>query len=300
MPERPEGSHIVIPPLRRHFYGLIHQVALTAGQIGAANAVQVQLGEADFLLRGRSTFIEPAATGGRIKLQFEVVPGEVLQFGPEWASSQGSGQFPQFFRTARRIPGGAIFQCTADDRQLVAAAATVRVLNFGDREWRRPIEPSRYYAEAQEFKYHADFSTNGNVGVALPANGNIPFGIQIGRDADFQIHKVILEVTGDATIDIVSGAGKNLGWFSRPCHVRLLGATDPTADPAAGGLPFILPTPVWLSANASLSVIMADLSGAVNECLAVFEGVKLKPPGGLPVDPAMLERLMPLGRAVTD
>lgn len=286
------GAAIVIPPRRKHFFGLVHQLAgataMTAGQVGASDQYQI-MGDADFLQHATAAIWTPVATGGRVKAQFEVVPGELLFQQPHWLSALGTGQFPQVLAAPKRIPRGALYKMTCDDRQVVAAAASVRVLHIGERLYDDPFEPARCYATAEPFKTGIDYTAEG-LG-ALAANAVVPQPLVIGNDADFEIRRLVILALGEATIDIVSGGGKNLGWFSRACHVSLLGATDPNGDPPSGALPFRLPTPVFLPAQASLQITVADLSGVANCVQVILLGRKLKPAGGLPLSPDIMAAL---------
>ena len=287
-----------LPPVmlraqRSRFFCAIHQLdttEITAGIVGAANNLQIP-GDSDFRILRRAAVYSSVAAG-QLKVQFEVIPGERFFDVPLFASALGRGGSPwPPFRQHRILPAGAQFRMIVDDRQTVAAAAALRVAHIGEKIFRVPQDPPRLYAEQRDGWYTADFTAQG-IG-AIGASATLPGAIQIRSDHDFQItHLVILCDSPEATL-LIWSASPFHGWFSRACHASLLGATTFDADPPAGARPFILSTPLWLQAKATLSVEAADLSAAANRMQVIFGGFELRPPGGLPVTDE-------LGQAIED
>jgi len=276
---------LCLPPRQREFYGLIHQFAagqaqpaLTGGQLNAVDTVQVD-GSADFLLVGHAAM----ATSLQAKVQFDISGGINFHQDKIFLSGLGSGYFPQWIDPPRLIPRGtAAFRALVDDRQLVPAANTIRILHIGMKVLARP-RPALYYESQEPYKYLADFTDQGPTGGAIGANKALSLPVGINSDADFEIQKIAILSDGDLTLDILA-TSDTLSWFSRPCHTQLLGGTTIEAiGPGlfSGAWPFRLPGRKFVPAVGAIQVTATDLTGASNRAQVIFIGRKLRPPGGI-------------------
>jgi len=290
-------------PRYRHFYGLVHQYIgtgqIAAGSLNNPDSFQIDQ-DADFIERATGAEFS-SLTGGELKAQFEIVPGELLQQFPMYVNSLGSGQLPKWWPQAgrlggKRIPRGCIYKSTVDDRQAVATASTLRLAHYGFKAFATPIVGPMAYQSAEPFRYGVDYTTEG-VG-ALGANATNPQPVNVGIDADFEIYKLIILCDGPGTIDIISSSAfGNHAWFNRTFSLALLGATEIDADPSAGEWPFRLADlagPVWIPGGGAIQVTVADTSGATNRVQVILEGLKLKPAMGINIDPAVLAHALQL------
>ena len=275
-----------VAPRRREFYGLVHQfVPLAASVRGAQDNVQVD-GQADFLLHATNAVYED----GQAKVQFVIQPDRNLFQTPVFIGALGRGNFPRWMQVPALIPRAQTFTCIADDRQAIPGTNTIRILHVGQKVYDRPFEAARAYTHVNEYDFVSNF-TNDDGGVGpLAANGTNIAPINVFADADFDIYKVSILADGDATIQIET-SGKALSWFNRPCSIALLAGTTINAAIPAGAWPFKLPGPLRVPASGSIVTTVADLSGFSNRIQVIFHGVRLKPPGGLPVDARALVQL---------
>ena len=286
----PPGT-IITPARRKHFFGYTHQFAagaqtgaITAGQLGASDTIQITR-DADFLRYGSVGIITPAGAG-QVKLVYQVNSGRRLSSKPLYIAGTLDQQFPHWLTQAERLRGGDNFIAFVDDRQAVTVAATLRVLHIGVKEFPALLEPARAYHSQEPFSYVADYTAEG-LG-AIAASKTVPTAVTIDADADFEIWKImIVSDSQDATLDIISSY-KAIGWFNTPAYLTNLGATGFNSSPSTGGWPFRLPLPVYLPFGSALQVIATDLSAASNRMQVIFEGRKLMPPGGLPIDSRLL------------
>lgn len=274
---------LAVEPRRKEFYGLIHQfLPLAAGTLGNTDNVQVD-GQADFLIYSMAA----AYDDGQAQVQFVVQPDRNLFSFPVWVPALGTGSFPKRYSAPFVIPRAQTFTCVADARQVVPADQSVRILHIGMKQYDTPFEAARAYQNVFPYDYEANFTSfNGGIG-PVPSLGVLSYPINVFSDSDFDIYSVTVFSDGEATLQINS-SGKALDWFNRPCHVALMGGTNVNAPIPSGGRPFTLPAPFRVPSSGSILITAADLSGAENQVQVIFHGLRMKPPGGLPVDPRML------------
>lgn len=272
-----------IEPRRREFFGLVHQfLPLAASTIGGRDNIQID-GQADYWAWGTNAVY----TDGQGKIQFIVQPDHNLFETPVFLGALGRGNFPRWYQVPILIPRAQTFSAIADDRQAVAADNNIRILHIGQKVYDRPFEAARAYHGVEEYDFVANFTSNdGGVG-PIAANGTNIEATNVFADSDFDIYKLSILADGDATIQVET-SGKSLQWFNRPAHIGLLGASTLNAAIPAGAWPFRLPGPLRVPASGSIVTTVADLSGFANRIQVVYHGVRLKPPGGLPIDPRQL------------
>ena len=280
-----------VAPRRREFFGIVHRLATETGNavgvgaIGATDSVQID-GQADFLASAlAASFNNAQGNAGEIKVQFLIQPDRNLFQVPVFVGTLGVGLFPRRLQMPQLVPRAQTFSMVADDRRTVQVGTTsVRALHIGQKVYERPFEASKAYHEVLPYDFVANFTANdGGIG-ALAANGSNVFPINVFSDTDFDIYHVTIIADGDATLQVET-SGKSLQWFNRPCHIDLLGGSPPNATIPSGARPFTLPSPSRVPAAGSIIVSVADLSGALNRVQVIFHGLRMRPPGGLPMDP---------------
>ncbi len=277
----------VVEPRRREFYGLIHQLiapnALAAAAIGTQDAVQID-GQANFLLHATAAVYDD----GQAKVNFVIQPDRNLFQVPVYIAALGIGAFPRLMAVPQIVPRAQTFTMSADDRRLVQVGVNnIRVLHIGQKVYNDPFEEAKAYRTVLPYDFVANFTANDGGAGALGANATNVFPVNVFSDSDFDIYQISIFVDGNATIQIET-TGKALNWFNRACHVSLLGASVPNAAIPSGARPFKLPGPVRVPAAGSIVTTVADISAAVNRVLVIYHGLRMKPPGGLPVDPRSL------------
>lgn len=103
--------------------------------------------------------------------------------------------------------------------------------------------------------------------VTLAANATSTVSVQIANDADFEIVKLTSTATNaNFTINIQDSVS-GVYLFDRAQHALLILGSNTD--------PFILPVPYLVRANSSLSVTLADSSGAQNIIWVGFFGHKI-------------------------
>jgi hypothetical protein len=293
----PRGGHIKVPALWKTFYGVSHQfaagektVALAAGQVGAKDVVVLD-GTWDFVAVARGAIWSPV-TGDQAKVMIKENRRELFDT-PQYLHAFGMGRYPQFIEPNPLVlHGGADFAVVLDDRQTVAAAITARLLHYGYTVHKAPVQEARWYAEAEEWSYTADFTAEGPNGAAIVANGSSDLPMNIDPDGDFQLYKLAIVSDGDCKVQILNAdRHQNLFAPASGVHSFLLQGTIFGADPTSGGWPFRLLTPEFVKAASSLSVMVSDLSSAANRVQVIGRGRKLKPPGGLRMDAGLERRI---------
>jgi hypothetical protein len=279
-----------VPPRRREFFGIVHQLLpLGAGALGAADNVQVD-GQADFLDFATATSYVNVAGGieGEIKVQLVIQPDKYLFQAPVFIGALGTGFFPRYFASPRLIPRAQTYTLLGWDRQLVPAATNIRVLHIGQKQYDQPFEDAKAYRTVEPYDFVCNFTNDdGGVG-ALTAGLATANPINVFSDADFDIYKVSIIADGPAQIQVET-SGKALLWFNRPVDIALLGGSQPDAPLPSGAWPFRLPSPCRVPAAGSIVTTIQDTSLApMNRVQVIYHGIRMKPPGGLPVDPRSL------------
>jgi hypothetical protein len=286
-----------VPALWKTFYGVSHQfaagertVALTAGQVGAKDVVVLD-GSWDFVAVARAAIWSPV-TGDQGKVMMKVNRKDLFD-APRYLGTVGTGRYPQYLPLPLVLHGGADFSAVVDDRQIVPAALTVRLLHFGYTVEKSPVQDARWYSEAEPWSYMADFTAEGPTGAAIAANGAMSLPIVIDPDSDNQVYKLSIISDGECKIQ-VKNASRHQNWFNPASGVHnfLLGGTTFGADPPVGAWPFVLPesVPEFVTNKGALMITVADTSAATNRVQVIVDGRKLKPAGGLPMDAALARR----------
>lgn len=288
-------GHLVVPALRKTFYGITHQFAtgestgaLAASQVGLSDTV-VMDGSEEFIAEARTAVWSPA-TADQVKVMVRVNRA-LLWDTPNYLATFGTGRYPFSLPSPLALKGGVDFSLVLDDRQTVAAAVTARFLHFGWHVHEQPIQEARAYATAEPWRYTADFTVEGPNGAAVVANGVTSLPVVIDPDSDFLVYKLLLISDGEFKIQI-KHSSRHRDWFNKAVHNLLLAGTYFGADPPVGAWPFRLPrsVPEFVPTRDSLFVTVQDTSAAANRIQAIFEGRKLKPPGGFTVDPSLFRR----------
>lgn len=261
---------------RREFFGLVHQwTPLAASAVQTPDDIAID-GQSDVLVHARAAIY----TDGQARVRFERVPGRMESTVEFDVSALGSGLFPKYLPTPQLISRGSIYRALASDRQTVVAANTIRILHLAQKVYDSPFEPGKMFHGTEPFAYVADFTTQG-IG-AIAASGSLMFATPIDSEADFDVYQVSIIADFDATIEIET-SGKALKWFSEPCHIGLLGASNPNAAISSGARPFRLPSPVMVAAGGTILTTVNNLNTVnANRVQVIYEGVKLSPPGGVP------------------
>src|SRR6266446_166016 len=246
----------VTPPVRHEFFGIVHQLLapdLAASAIHKVDSIQVD-GQSDFLIYAQSALW----TDGQAKVLFQIQSDKLTIDTPMFIANIGPGWAPFILAAPFRIPRSSAFNMIADDRQLVAAQNTIRVLHAGLKEFDRPFEPARAYQSVLPFTYVANFTADDGGAGTIAANGTKQWASVVSGEYDFDIYKITASADGDCTLQVET-SGKALTWFNRPCHLSLIGGAGFNAAIPPGAFPFRLPRPVHVPASGAIVTVCTDL-----------------------------------------
>ncbi len=184
----------------------------------------------------------------------------------------GDGQRPFRWPSARRIKRTNQIRSRVID--MSGAPNTVRQLFIGAQVYPFPPFVIPHFKWAEPYTLELNFGAEANDdAVAIPANGSITFSRRPPGGSWFEIHSLLIARTGAATIQILTNGARE--WFRNPVHVDLLGASDfVTTLNSPSQWPFDFTPPKLLPVNSLVTVVLADLSAALNPVRVTFWGVR--------------------------
>lgn len=272
------------PEQREKYFAYVHSLTLAAGAVQQRVTVAMD-SESDFILRKLSVLAENRGA----KVQLVQTPlQEAFQSLPMYLSMLGSGRLPFVLNPPIVIPRAAQYTQIFDDRRLALVGTNaISIVSHGAKAYDIPFVPRRIYDLAKPFiPYVANFTPDdlvtGTGGGTVAANGAASYNIRIDNDSDFEVQKITAVSDGPFTIQIISD---NDNWFLQPIASEHLGASDielAVAGFFSGELPFVLPSPRFVSGASYITVQVADTSGAANRIMVGFNGPRLYPRGGRP------------------
>lgn len=270
------------PAQTEKYFAYVHTITLGAGALQQRVPIAMD-SESDFVFRKLTVLAENRGA----KIQLVLTPlQEAFQSLPVYLSMFGSGDLPFVLNPPIIIPRAAQYTQVFDDRRLVQVGTNqISVVSHGAKAYDVPFVPRRMYDVAKAFiPYAANFTADdiaaGTGGGVVAANSAASYNIRIDNDSDFEIQKMTAVSDGPFLIQIITD---NDNWFLQPIRGEHLGATD--IELAIGGffsgeLPFILPSPRFVSGASYITVQVSDLSGAANRIMIGFNGPRLYPRGG--------------------
>lgn len=162
------------------------------------------------------------------------------------------------------IAASAVLECLAAD--FSNGANTVRITIHGNK-----LQPgiAPYYDGAgvrSKYRHRVPAFLMLESG-SLAANATFTGLIQLDRDADFLVRKLVAMRTGTATLAFADAGSRDKHWQDRAMHIDNCCGN--------GSVPHVLSSPRWLERGSGILVTMSDLSGVTNRISLGVIGEKL-------------------------
>jgi hypothetical protein len=280
------GQPVRLPALHAKFYTYYVEFApLAGGALGTRAAITVDGKTEGFAVYGVSILADNL--GAKLFVQTSEAGEALLGLDPMYLSQLGGGQWPTEVRPPWLIRRTGQLIAIADDRQLVAAANTIRVAFHGAKLYRAMLVPPRRYQNSRYFLYPANFTPNDSgpasdpAGVgSLAANATRFYTVRVDPVSDFLVTGISIVSDAAVTLQTLSDDDQ---WYDTPLRSELLGGSlieNPVAPLASGYRVFRLPAPRFISGGGYIKSIVANQVAAVNRCEVQYHGIRLYPKGG--------------------